>query len=112
MPGYTGFVNHHPHPGEKPLYVCPETFPHTEEYGIIALFPGPKGEGWVFLLSGGTSTFGTEAAMDYATSPKGAAELLSALGKPAQIRPFEAILHVSIARGVPLRTELIAVHAR
>ena len=32
--------------------------------------------------------------------------------KSGPVKPFEALVHVKIARGVPVETELVAVHSR
>ena len=52
--------------------------------------------------------------MEYVCREDDLKELLQRLkvSKPADLKPFEALLHVKIAHGVPVITDLIALRNR
>ena len=111
--GDLSIQNLHPRAGEKPFYIAPEARPLTEDYAVIALLPGLTPPHQVLILAG-TTTFGTQAAVEYVCRPKKLEELLtqatgSATGSPM---PFEAVIHVRISGGVPIQTELVSLHKR
>jgi hypothetical protein len=107
--GYAGFVNHQPKPGEPALYTRPE-HPLTKDYAIIALMPGLQ-PGRKMLVFSGLTTFGTQAAVEFACHRDTAEQLVDAARAPnGEIRPFEALLETSIGGGVPLQTRLISLH--
>jgi len=63
------------------------------------------------LILAGTTTFGTQAAVEYVCRQSSVERLLlrlsvSPTGEP---EPFEAVLHVKVTRGVPLESELVAL---
>jgi hypothetical protein len=106
---YAGIVNHHPKSGEPALYKRPE-HPMTKDYSILALVPGLQ-PGKKILVFSGLTTFGTQAAMEFACHRETAELLLTAAAGPhGEIRPFEAVLETTIGGGVPLQTRLIAIH--
>ena len=110
-PESAGIANLHPRPGEPTLYSRPER-PLTRDYAIVALLPGPQTGKWMMVLSGLT-TYGTEAATEFATRPESAAELVRAATKPdGTLHPFEALLEVTINSGVPLKAKLVSIHPR
>jgi hypothetical protein len=109
MAGEFAIVNNHPRPGEKPFYTGEDHDPIIEDYAIIALLPGPTDKHWMLIL-GGLETYGTQAATEYATSEKGASRLMSLLGSPGKLQPFEAVLRVDVNGGVPLNPEVVAFH--
>ena len=107
-PGSAGVVNHNPKPGEPAIFARPE-HPLTKDYAILALLPGVQ-PGKRMLIFSGLTTFGTEAAVDYVCHAETAAELLRHItGPKGEIRPFEAVLEVSIGGGVPLETRLVTI---
>jgi hypothetical protein len=63
------------------------------------------------MIFAGTTTFGTQAAAEYACDRNSVRELLSRLtpSKSGGVKPFEALLHVKVRHGVPVETELLAV---
>ena len=106
-----GIVNRQPKPGEPAMYTRPE-FPLAKDYAIVALLPGTQADKWMLVLSGLT-TFGTEAAVEFACDPTHVAELLHTAASPnGKIRPFEAVIEVDVNGGVPVRTRLLTVHKR
>jgi len=112
--GDLAVMNVHPQKGE------PETFPATpanqptvEDYAVVALLPGLDPSRSILILAG-NSTFGTQAAVEYVCRENSIKELLRRLNvsRPADLRPFEALLHVKIAHGVPVAEDLVALRNR
>lgn len=108
--GFAGIVNQHPAAGEPALLTRPE-YPLTRDYALIALLPGVEPGRHTLVLSGLT-TMGTEAAVEFACRKQNVAELLHAIGYTSgEVRPFEAVLEVTIGGGVPLQSHLVMVRA-
>jgi hypothetical protein len=106
---FAGFVNHHPKPGEPDMYSRPE-HPLTRDYAVLALLPGMQ-PGKKILICSGLTTFGTQAAVDFATNPENVDQLFRAAGfTKGTIRPFEALLETTITGGVPVETKVVTVH--
>lgn len=106
---FAGFVNHHPKPGEPGMYSRPE-HPLTKDYAVLALLPGMQ-PGKRILICSGLTTFGTQAAVDFATNPETVEQLFRAAGLPhGTVRPFEALLETTITGGVPVETRLVTIH--
>jgi len=102
-------VNHHPHSGE-PATLVPLS--ENDEYAIIASIPGIQPERRTAVFTGLT-TNGTQAAVEYACNPDDVRQLLERVGQTdGTIKPFEAVLHIKMSGGVPLRSDLVAVHLR
>jgi hypothetical protein len=107
-PEYAGFVNNHPRPGEPALYSRPE-HPLTMDYAVIALMPGVQ-YGKRTLMFSGLTTLGTQAAVEYASRKDSLAELLKIVSSPSgEIKPFEALLAVTLEGGVPLQSKLVSI---
>jgi hypothetical protein len=102
-----GIINHHPRPGEPPVYLRPE-HPLTKDYAVVALLPGPQPDHRMFVFSGLT-TLGTQAAVEYASTPSSVAELVRQVSPDKKVHNFEALLEVSIRGGVPLQPRLLTV---
>lgn len=110
--GNVEIVNVHPGTGEAKEYLAsPSNQVLTEDYAVIALVPGLEGSHSELILAG-TTTIGTQAAVEYVCQQNSMEELLKSLGvsTPAQLKPFEAVIHVKVVRGVPVGTELVALH--
>jgi hypothetical protein len=108
-PEYAGFINDHPRPGELAVYSRPE-HPLTMDYAVIALKPGVQ-SGRRTLMFSGLTTLGTQAAVEFASRKDTVGELLKAVSSPSgEVRPFEALLGVTLEGGVPLQSRLISVH--
>jgi hypothetical protein len=108
--GDLGVVNVHPQPGEPGIFLAtPANQPTTEDFAVIGLLPGLDPERSILILAG-NSTFGTQAAVEYVCRQDSLAELLHRLGvsKPEDLKPFEALVRVKVAHGVPVTTELLA----
>jgi hypothetical protein len=63
------------------------------------------------LILAGTTTIGTQAAVEYICHEDSLARLLSRLNvsQNGEVKPFEVVLHVKVARGVPVESEIVAV---
>jgi hypothetical protein len=63
------------------------------------------------LILAGTTTIGTQAAAEYVCRQDSLEQLLLRLSisENGQIRPFEVVLRVRVARGVPVGSELVAL---
>ena len=112
--GDLGVLNAHPQPGESQMFLATlPKLPVVEDYAVIALVPGIDPTRSVLILAG-TTTFGTQAAAEYVCRQDSLAELLQRLGifKSEDISPFEALLRVKVAHGVPVITDLVAVRKR
>jgi hypothetical protein len=106
---FSGFVNHHPKPGEPAMYSRPE-HPLNRDYAVLALLPGMQ-PGKKVLICSGLTTFGTQAAVDFATNPQDVDQLFRAAKfTKGTVRPFEALLETTITGGVPVETRLVTVH--
>ncbi len=102
-----GFTNEHPRPGEQAVYSRPE-HPLTMDYAVIALKPGVQ-SGKRTLMFCGLTTLGTQAAVEFASRKDTLNELLKTVGSGGEVKPFEALLAVTLEGGVPLQSKLIAV---
>ena len=112
--GDLAVANVHPQPGEQPFYLAsPGNEPMTEDYAVVGFMPGLNPTRSLIILAG-TTTFGTQAAVEYVCRQNSVRQLLDHLGVPAngEVKPFEALLHVKVAKGVPVETELVAVRLR
>ncbi len=112
--GDLAVINVHPQPGEPAVSLA--SLPHhptTEDYAVISLAPGLDPQRSVLILAG-TTTMGTQAAAEYVSRPDSLGELLRRLGvsKAEELKPFEALLKVTVRQGVPVITELMAVRKR
>ncbi len=106
-------ANKHPRGGEAASYMAsPSNAPLTEDYAVAALVPGPTPPRMVMILAG-TTTFGTQGAVEFVSRPEAVEKILELLpGSAKEMKPFEALLRVKIARGVPLDTELVSLRSR
>jgi hypothetical protein len=109
--GDTEIVNLHPQNGEpKEFLASPNNETLTEDYSVVALVRGLNHARSELILAG-NSTIGTQAAVEYVSRQQSLEELLQKLDvtKPTDLKPFEAVLHVKVVRGVPVSTELVAL---
>jgi hypothetical protein len=109
--GDLAIVNVHPQADEpKMFFGSPSGMPLTEDYAIVGLVPGMNPERSVVILAG-TTTIGTQAAAEYVCRQESLEQLLLRLSvsREGEMTPFEAVLRVRVARGVPVGTELVAL---
>ena len=112
--GDLAIVNVHPQAGEaNAFFGTPSGVQLTEDYSVVALAPGVNPARSVMILAG-TTTIGTQAAVEYVCRQDSVAELLRRLGvsKASELPPFEALLHVKVVRGVPVETKILAIRKR
>jgi hypothetical protein len=81
-----------------------------EDYSVIALVRGLNPAKSILILAG-TTTIGTQAAVEYVCQQNSLEELLPRLqvSGNGQVKPFEAVLRVKVTRGVPVETEIVAL---
>ena len=110
--GEGSLINLAPRAGEPKVFL-PSSLPLTEDYAVVALVPALNPSRWALILAG-TSTIGTQAAVEFVCREDTVRELLNRAGNPKPgSRPlFEAVLAVHIKGGVPLRSEIILFHSR
>lgn len=112
--GDLAIVNEHPE-GNEPKFVLasPSNSPLTDDYGVVALLPGFNADHWTMILAG-TTTFGTQGTVQYVCREDSVQQLLLRLSVASNgaIRPFEALVHVKIEKGVPVGTDLVALRER
>jgi hypothetical protein len=111
--GDLAIVNRHPKQGEAASYLAsPSSAPLMEDYAVVGLVPGVTPDRFVIVLAG-TTTFGTQGAVEFVSRPDSVKKLLEEIpGSASAMKPFEALVRVKIARGVPLDTELVAMRPR
>jgi hypothetical protein len=63
------------------------------------------------MIVAGTTTFGTQGAIEYVCRQNSIEELLLRLSvsQTGELQPFEALLRVKVARGVPVETQLVSL---
>lgn len=109
--GNTEIVNVRPQAGEpKEFLASPASEVLTEEYAVIALVRGLTPLHSELILAG-TTTIGTQAAVEYVCQQNSLEELLRRLSvsNSGDLRPFEMVIHVKVAKGVPVGSEIIAL---
>jgi hypothetical protein len=111
--GELAVLNVHPQAGEPTYFTSsPRNTPLTEDYSVVALVPGLDPSESTMILAG-TTTIGTQAAVEFVCREDSVLQLLTRLSVPAggQLKPFEAVLRVKVARGVPVESTLVAVRS-
>jgi hypothetical protein len=109
--GDLAIANVHPQPGEPHFFLgSPSSQPMAEDYSVIALIPGLNPAHRLMILAG-TSTIGTQAAVEYVCRQSSVEDLLPRLSvsTTGELQPFEAVLRVKVTRGVPVGMELVAL---
>lgn len=109
--GDLALVNVHPQPDEpKMFFASPSGTPLTEDYAVVGMVPGMNPTRSVLILAG-TTTIGTQAAAEYVCRQESLQQLLLRLSvaENGGMKPFEAVLRVKVARGVPIGSDLVAL---
>ena len=109
--GNVKVVNAHPLPTESAEYMAsPSNSPLTEDYAVVALERGINPQNTELILAG-TTTIGTQAAVEFVTRENYLNDLLSKLNvsSPEDLKPFEALIHVKVTKGVPVESSLVAL---
>jgi hypothetical protein len=109
--GDLGIVNLHPAPGEAPAYLGSRDLPITEDYAVVELAPGPTNAR--ILMLAGTTTFGTQGAVEFVCDPERIRDLLPRVrDNGGGLVPFAALLRIKVSRGVPVDSALVALRRR
>jgi hypothetical protein len=111
--GDQAIINVHPQSGEaKEFFATPGNLPLVEDYAVIALVKGLS-PGQAVLILAGSTTMGTQAAVEFVCRQNSVEELLLRLpvSDNGQLKPFEAVIRVKVTRGVPVGTELVALRS-
>ena len=109
--GNVSIVNARPQSNETPEFLAsPSNVPLTEDYAVVALEKGLNPQHSELILAG-TTTLGTQAAVEYVTRENYLNDLLHRLNvsKPSELKPFEAVIRVKVTRGVPVESSIVAL---
>lgn len=109
--GNMEITNVKPQTGETARYMAsPSNVPMNEDYAVVALVKGMNPEHSELILAG-TTTIGTQAAVEFVTRESYVAELLNKMNvkQPSELKPFEAVIQVKVTRGVPVESSLVAL---
>jgi hypothetical protein len=109
--GDLAIVNVHPQPGQAEYWVgSPSHANLIEDYSVIALVRGLNPAKSVLILAG-TTTIGTQAAVEFVCQQNSLEELLPRLqvSENGELKPFEAVLRVKVTRGVPVESGIVAL---
>ena len=109
--GQVEILNKEPRATEQPVYMISSVplKPLVDDYAVIAMLPGMTPSHRIFVAAG-TTTIGTQAAVEYVCNPDGVADLMKQLGRSGTEQPFEVLLHVTIVNDVPIETRIMIVH--
>jgi len=109
--GNVEIVNVHPGADEpKSFLATPSDETLVDDYSVVALVKGLNPSRSELILAG-TTTIGTQAAVEYVCQPDYLQQLLLRLSvsNSGELKPFEAVIHVKVTRGVPVGSELVAL---
>src|SRR6478609_9196223 len=111
--GDLSITNVHPQSGEAEYWVgSPSHAVLSEDYSVIALVRGLNPAKSVLILAG-TTTIGTQAAVEFVCQQNSLDEILPRLqlGENGELKPFEAVVRVKVTRGVPVESEIVALRS-
>ncbi|HKW57432.1 MAG TPA: hypothetical protein VJN42_08745 [Candidatus Acidoferrum sp.] len=109
--GDQAVLNVHQQPDEpKEMLATPSGQPLTEDYAVLGLIRGINPSQSILILAG-TTTLGTQAAVEFVCRPSSVEQLLLRLSvaQNGELKPFEAVIRVKVARGVPVETSLVTI---
>ncbi len=109
--GDLAIANLHPQAGESSSFIGSlANTPLSEDYAVIALVRGLDPARSLLILAG-TTTLGTQAAVEFVCDQNSLRELLRRLNatNASGVKPFEAILRVKVTRGVPVESSIVAL---
>ena len=111
--GDTEVVNAKPQADEPGEFLATASNqPLIEDYAVVALVHGLNPADSELILAG-TTTIGTQAAVEFVCGENTLQRLLARLSvsKASELKPFEAVIRVKVARGVPVESEIVALRA-
>jgi hypothetical protein len=108
--GDLAVINVHPQAGEAAYWVGSPTLDLVEDYSVVALVRGLNPAKSVLILAG-TTTIGTQAAVEFVCQQDSLERLLPRLqiSDTGELKPFEAVLRVKVTRGVPVESDIVAL---
>ena len=108
--GDLAIMNLHPQSGEADYWVGSPSRALIEDYSIVALVRGLNPAKSVLILAG-TTTIGTQAAVEFVCQLDSLERLLPRLqiSDAGELKPFEAVLRVKVTRGVPVGSDIVAL---
>jgi len=109
--GNMEIINVKPQENEATGYMAtPSNVNMLEDYAVVALVKALDPEHSELILAG-TTTIGTQAAVEYVTSENHLGDLLGKMKvtKSGELKPFEAVIQVKVAKGVPVESSLVAL---
>jgi len=106
-------INVHPRQGEQAMFFATPSMPLSEDYAVVAVVPGLNQSRWQMILAG-TTTIGTQAAVEFVCRASNLDSLLPRVAGSfsRDVLPFEAVLHVKVRSGVPVDSQIVALHMR
>lgn len=106
--GDLGIVDLHPAAGQQAVYFGSKGLPITEDYALVEMTGSASAQS--ILMLAGTTTFGTQGAVEFLCDEEHVRQLLPRVRAGAgRLAPFAALLHVKVQRGVPVETTLVAL---
>ncbi|HUI53862.1 MAG TPA: hypothetical protein VLY04_02750 [Bryobacteraceae bacterium] len=107
--GDLAILNLHPAAGEQMYYFASKDLPITEDYALVELVTSTAPSRSILLLAG-TTTFGTQGAVEYVCSEDAVRDLLPRVSNGADgVGPFTAVVHLKINGGVPIESSVVAL---
>jgi hypothetical protein len=109
--GDLAIANLRPNLGEQAYYLASPGQPLTEDYALIEMLTGIS-QGQTILLLAGITTLGTQAAVEFVCRNMSLVGILSRLngGGSGKLGSFAAVLRVKINDGVPVESDIAAIH--
>jgi hypothetical protein len=91
------------------VYFGSRQLPITEDYALVELVRGAAPAQSILLLAG-TTTFGTQGAVEFVCNANHLREVLPRIrGANGALAPFTALLRIKVSRGVPVDSALVAL---
>jgi hypothetical protein len=109
--GNVEIINVHPAKGEPEKFQAnPSNVALAEDYAVVALVKGINPEHSQLILAG-TTTIGTQAAVEYVTRENHLSQLLKRMNvtQASEMKQFEAVIQAKVAKGVPTELNLVAL---
>jgi hypothetical protein len=109
--GNVEIINVHPAKGEPAKFQAnPSNVALAEDYAVVALVKGINPEHSQLILAG-TTTIGTQAAVEYVTRENHLSQLLKRMNvtQASEMKQFEAVIQAKVAKGVPTELNLVAL---
>ena len=102
--------NLQPEKGEDEFYCTSNDGATNTEYALVTQSEGID-KGKIVLVAAGTTTFGTQATVDFICDPERAPQIGRLLGVRSgdRLPPFDALIRCRIRSGAPVSAELVLV---